>query len=188
VATATDEELTRSYTFLIKELTDWYGHYVDKINLSMLKADESINQLETEIESLKLRSKELFNNIIKATKATDLQVELQELQKAKDDLDELKILLEKSLSREEIEKMIKTIIGDEKLMDESKREKLITDVDEEIKYQGIRGDWSVAEYVIFKEKEKEIIKEIKNLHEMINSLEHLSDDLASITDEISKLF
>jgi hypothetical protein len=84
--------------------------------------------------------------------------------------------------------MIKTIIGDEKLMDESKREKLITDVDEEIKYQGIRGDWSVAEYVIFKEKEKEIIKEIKNLHEMINSLEHLSDDLASITDEISKLF
>jgi hypothetical protein len=188
ISTATDEDIIRSYTFLIRELIDWYGFFVDKINLSKLKANGMISQLEVEIGGLERRFKELFENLIKATKAMGLQVELQELQKTKDELGEVKNFLENPLSSEELEKFMKPLAGDKKSRDAIRKEKLITDIDEELKVQGIRGDWAIPEYVLIKKKEEEIINEINNLNRTLESLHELSEELTLLTEDISKLF
>jgi len=60
VSTAADEDVTRSYTFLLTELIEWYGNYVDKIDLCIFKTNELIKQLEVEIGGCERRSGELF--------------------------------------------------------------------------------------------------------------------------------
>jgi hypothetical protein len=188
IATATDEDMIRSYTFLIRELIDWYGFFVDKINISKLRADGMISQTEAEIGDLERRFRELVDDLIKATKAIGLHVELQELRKAKDELGEIKKLLENPLSKEEVEELIKPLAGDKKSRDTIRKEKLVTDVDEELRAQGIRGDWTIPEYVLIKKKREEIVSEIDNLKRTFDSLHELSEDLTLVTEEISKLF
>jgi hypothetical protein len=188
IARATDEDMIRSHTFLIRELIEWYGFYVDKINIAKSKAEEMINQLELEISGLERKFKELFRDLIKATGTVGLQVELQELQGAKDKLGEIKKFLEKPLSIEEIEKLMKPLIGDKKSRDVIRKDKLITDVDAEQKKQGMRGDWTIPEYVLMREKREEIINEVSELNRTLESLRELSVELTLLTEEISKLF
>jgi hypothetical protein len=188
ISTTIDEDIIRSYTFLVRELIDWYGYFVDKISNSKLNASNVITQLEMEIGDLERKSKEMFDNLIRAIRATKLQIELQELQSIKDELNEVKNFLENPLSSEDVEKLIKPIAGDKKSRDVVRRDKLITDIDEKLRAQGIRGDWCVPEYVLIKKKEEEVIDKIKNLNTILKSLEKLSRDLILITEEISKLF
>jgi hypothetical protein len=180
--------MIRSYTFLIRELIDWYVFFVDKINISKLKATGMISQLEMEVGGLERRFKELFDDLIKATKAIGLKIGLQELQKVKDELGEIKKFLENPLSTEEVEKLMKPLAGDKKSRDVIRKEKLITDVDEELRVQGIRGDWAVPEYVLIKKKGEEIFNEVNNLNSTLESLHELSGELTLLTEEISKLF
>jgi len=188
IATASDEDMIRSYTFLTRELIDWYGSFVDKICISKSRATEIINQLYAEIGGLERKFRELLNDLIKATKATRLQVELQELQKAKEELDEIKKFLENPLSTEEVEELIKPLAGEKKSKDAIRKEKLVTDVDEEFKVQGIRGDWTVPEYVLIKKKGEEIKNEVNGLDRTLESLNDLSRKLTLITERLSKLF
>jgi len=185
VSTAQEEDVIRSYTFLLRELINWYGYYVDKIDLCLFKTSELIKQLEAEIGNCERRSNELFKKLLEATKVGELKIELQELQKVRDDLNELKKILETSLSTKEIKDLLKSILGSKKSVDESQKEKLITDVDEELK---LRGDWTIAEYVLIKIKEEEILEEIKNFYKTLDSLDKLTDELTNITQDFSKLF
>jgi hypothetical protein len=187
ISTAVDEDIIRSYTFLIRELVEWYSYFVYKINISKLNASKALTQLEIEIGNLEKRSKELFENLIKVMGTKNLQIGLQELQSIKDELNGVKSFLENPLSSEDVENLIRPLAGDKKSRDIVRRDKLVTDIDEELKAEGIRGDWGVPEYVLIKRKEEEIFDKIKNFSNTLESLEKLSGDLIYITEEISKL-
>jgi len=188
ISTATDEDIIRSRTFLIVELVNWYSTYVDKLTLAVSKSNELINNLELEISNLEKRANKVIENLVTATKATNLKVELQELQKARNDVNETKALLDDFKSLEEIEEMLKPIAGGKKTKDATRKEKLWTDIDEIMKNRGIRGDWGIAKYVLITTRVEKIRDEINGLDHVVTSLDSLSNELVQIAEEITKHF
>jgi len=188
ISTATEEGIIRSRTFLVCELIDWYLTYIDKLTLAVSKSNELINNLELDIGNLEQRTNKVIENLVRATKATNLKVELQELQKARNDLNEIKSLVYGLKSLPEIEEMLKPIAGEKKAKDSTRKEKLATDIDEIMKNRGVRGDWSIAKYVLVTTQVREVRNEIQGLGDVVTSLDNLSNDLVQIAEEIPKYF
>jgi len=188
ISTATDEDTIRSRTFLICELVNWYLTYVDKLTLAVGKSSELVNNLELDIGNLEQRTDKVIENLVRATKAVNLKVELQELQKARNELNEIKTLLDSFESQKGMEEMLKPIAGEKKAKDATRKEKLTTEVDEIMKNRGIRGDWSIAKYVLVATRVKDVRNEIQGLNDVLTSLDGLSNDLVKIAEEIPKHF
>jgi hypothetical protein len=90
IATANDEYIIRSRTFVVKELVDWYGHYVNKVISSSKQSNEIVANLNLEVNNVRKKFYEIFENIIKFTKTTHLQITLQELEEITSELEEVK--------------------------------------------------------------------------------------------------
>ncbi|MEM2851504.1 MAG: hypothetical protein QXW18_06860 [Candidatus Bathyarchaeia archaeon] len=188
VALATDEQLVRSRTFLIEELVRWYGAYADIVQLAASKASEMVKQLELDLASLRQSCDEFFSNLRNVTRITELRLELHEIQMIQNQLNDVRQLLESSHSSEELEKMIKPLAGDKKARDPTRKERLITDIDNEIRSRRIGGDWTIPKYVLIKKKEQEIRDQISRVKNTLNSLRSLSEELTRLTQEMLKLF
>lgn len=188
ISTATNEDLIRSRTFLVQELVIWYRYYIDKLTTAVSKSIELITDLKLEIGNLEQKAGKVIENLVKATKAINLKVELQELQKAKSVLEEIENFLNGFTPLEEIEEMLKSIAGGKKTRDPTRWEKLTTDIDELFKNQGIRGDWSIAKYVLIKRKVDEVKNGIQGLNAILDSLDHLSNELVSQSEKIQYCF
>jgi hypothetical protein len=184
VSTAVNEDIIRSRTLLISELVNWYSTYVDKVTLAKYKSNDLASKLEIEVKSLEHRAKTVVANLVKATRAVGLEVEVQELQRARSELDELKNSLTENKSFEEMEKLLKPLAGDKKARDTTRKEKLTTEIDEEMKSRGIRGDWSVGKYVLVASQARKVESETEGLNDTLISLDTLSKDLVQVAEEI----
>jgi len=189
IAVTDNPDIIRSRTFIIKELVEWYEHYVDKIISSHKKGEEIAESLNMEMSELQQRFKEVLNNVIKSTKLSGLQVELRELTEIAAELEEIKHLLTSKESQEDLEEMIKPLAGDKDSEDSYRKEKLWTDIDEEMEAkEGVKGEWAVVKYVLLKKKAEEIRKRANDLNLILNSLDELTQKLVDLTNAFLKLF
>jgi len=188
ISIETDEDVIRSSTFLVIELINWYGQFVSKINRCMMKAQNIVGVMESDVKNLEQRFEEILRNFVVPQRTTELKIELQELQRVKEEINELRNLLEHPLPLDEIERKVSVIAGSKRSRDVSRKEKLTTDVDEELRAQGVRGDWTVVEYLLLKSKQENIKGEIEKLAKIVDSLTELSSKLSSLNEEIVNLF
>jgi hypothetical protein len=189
IATTDNQDVIRSRSFILKELIEWYGHYVNKIILSFRRSNEVVTRLSWEVDNIQRRFNEVFENIIKSTKTTQLQVELQELNEIILELEEVKKLLTLEEQHDVLENEIKQIAGDKKSRDPIRSDKLWTDIDEEMrKNEGVKGEWTVAKYLLVKKKVEEIQKKVDILNSILKSLDESSQKMMSISNKFLEMF
>jgi hypothetical protein len=189
IAVADNQDVIRSRTFIVKELVEWYKQYVDKIILSLEKSKENVENLKSEINNTKQKFDQVLSSIVKSTSLGSIKVELQELTEIEKELEEIRQLSETEKSQEELEKMIRPLAGDKETEDDMRKERLWTDVDEELEERGdIRGDWTVAKYVLIKKKIEDVRKRIQELDSMLDSLNKTSQNLVNLVESFLKLF
>jgi tetrahydromethanopterin S-methyltransferase subunit G len=189
VSTADNQDVIRSRTFIVDELVEWYRHYVNKVILSFRRSSDMVTRLGWEMNNILRKFNEIFENIIKTVKAPQLKVELQELNEIAFELEEVKKLLTQEKELDVLESEIKQIAGDKKSRDPIRTDKLWTDIDEEMKNnEGVKGEWTVAKYLLTKKKVEEIQKKIDDLNITLESLDKLSQEMVSISDKFSEIF
>jgi hypothetical protein len=189
IAVADNQDVIRSRTFIVKELVEWYKQYVDKIILSLEKSKENVENLKSEINNTKQKFDQVLSSIVKSTSLGSIKVELQELTEIEKELEEIRQLSETEKSQEELEKMIRPLAGDKETEDDMRKERLWTDVDEELEERGdIRGYWTVAKYVLIKKKIEDVRKRIQELDSMLDSLNKTSQNLVNLVESFLKLF
>jgi tetrahydromethanopterin S-methyltransferase subunit G len=148
-----------------------------------------VTRLGWEMNNILRKFNEIFENIIKTVKAPQLKVELQELNEIAFELEEVKKLLTQEKELDVLESEIKQIAGDKKSRDPIRTDKLWTDIDEEMKNnEGVKGEWTVAKYLLTKKKVEEIQKKIDDLNITLESLDKLSQEMVSISDKFSEIF
>jgi hypothetical protein len=189
IATTDDEDIIRSRTFLIKELIEWYGHYVNKIILAYRRSEEIISHLSLEVSEVRRRFNEIFENVVKATKAIHLQIRLQELEEITSELEEVRKMLTTEEQLDVFEGRIERIAGKKKSKDSIRTDKLWTDIDEEMKTgEDMKGNWTVAKYLLIKNKIEGILERIDNLNKTLDALDKSSQEIVDIVNEFLRVF
>lgn len=187
VSLATSEEEIRSRTFLIEELVKWYETYTEIILLSKNKADETVRLLERKVGDIEQRCNIILDKLVKSMRIAGLQIELSEIQKLKSKLNEIKQFVESREERDYLEKVLEPLVGGKRIEREIRKEKLASDIDEEMEKRKIRGDWTIAKYLLLKKEEYDMLNEINVLEKMLISLETLLGELETIVKEMSNL-
>ena len=189
ISTADNQDVIRSRTFIVKELVEWYRHYVNKVILSFRRSNDMVTRLGWEMNNIMRKFNDIFEIIIKTVKAPQLKVGLQELNEIAFQLEEVKKLLTREEELHVLESEIKQIAGDRKSRDPIRTDKLWTDIDEEMRNnEGVKGEWTIAKYLLTKKKVEEIQKKIDDVNTTLDSLNKLSQEMVNISDKFSEIF
>jgi len=113
---------------------------------------------------------------------------ISEVQDMKE-FEEIKFILTSEESQEDLEEMIRPLIGDKESEYIDREERLWTDIDKEMETEEeVKGEWTVAKYVLIKNKVEEIQNKVVELNSTLNSLSDLIQKLVNVTTSFLKLF
>jgi|YelNatPaOPRAMG01_1025707.scaffolds.fasta_scaffold08326_8 hypothetical protein len=189
IAITDNQDIIRSRTFIVKELIEWYGHYVRKAISSFRRSSEIATSLSLEVNNVQRRFNEIFESIVRSTKATHLQIKLQELNEITSELEEVKEMLTSKEQLDVLENQIEQIAGSKKSRNPIRTDKLWTDVDEEMRAnEGVKGEWTVAKYLLVKKKMEDIQKRVNDVNITLDSLDKLSQEMVDIANKFLKIF